>query len=257
MPHQSPTLTYHFQPIVDLMTGELSHHEALLRLLPLNDLPARFLEGLEGGWLAGLDLYAPHWAVDWLARTPDLALSVNLSPTSLGHPGFCTEALRVIATTPRPSRLHIELVESQPMDCRKAMRDFLHALRELGCPVALDDVGAGHHLDLSLLDLPISGIKIDGSHVQRMASGDRESREFVATCVAMARDRGMTVTGEFIETTSQRDVALDMGIQYGQGHLFGRPSQQPVSGQPLAAPAPVLPPAVRPTHPAVLHYRHA
>lgn len=254
MPHQSATLTYHFQPIVDLLTGELSHHEALLRLLPLNDLPARFLKGLDGEWLAGLDLFALHWAVDWLARTPELALSVNLSPSSLARPGFCAEALRVIATTPTRSRLHIEIVESEPMDCRKAMRDFLYAMRELGCPVALDDVGAGHHLDLSLLQLPLSGIKIDGSLIQRMASGDRESRTFVASCVAIARDRGLTVTGEFIETAGQRDLALEMGIQYGQGHLFGRPSPQPVFGQRLAAQAPVLPLALLPSP---LHYRHA
>lgn len=227
MPPSLRPLTYHYQPIVDMVAGHLSHHEALLRLLPLHNLPPRFLEMMDVCRLAELDRLALQAACTRLAQDPVLVLAVNMSPSSIARPDFCAETLRQVAGLARPEQLHIEITESHPIVNRPFLHAFLADLRALGCPVALDDVGAGHNLDLSLLSLPLTAIKIDGSHIQKMAAGDRQSLAFVTACVGMAEERGLTVTGEFIETPQQRDIALRVGIRHGQGYLFGRATRQP------------------------------
>lgn len=220
-------LTYHYQPIIDMVTGRLSHYEALLRLMPLEDLPPRFLDRLDSHSLGQMDLFALRHAVTLLKRDPALALSINMTPSSIALPGFCSEALLLVSGITAPQRLIIEITETHQITCLKQMRLFLTALQDIGCITSLDDVGSGFAQDLSLLDLPLNAIKIDGSHIQNLGDPDGMSHRFVSTCIAMARDRGLSVTAEFIETTAQRDLVLGMGIRYGQGFLFGRATRQP------------------------------
>ena len=103
-------------------------------------------------------------------------------------------------------------------------------MRELGCRFALDDFGAGFSSFYFLKRFDVDYLKIDGSFVRELASDDA-SRLFVRALCDVARGLNKQVVAEWVENQAVMDILVEMGVQYGQGHLFARP---------MAFPAPVV-----------------
>jgi diguanylate cyclase (GGDEF)-like protein/PAS domain S-box-containing protein len=226
-------LRLHYQPGVDLESGEVVTAEALMRWAhPKRGLivPDRFLRVAEetglivplGAWVVG---EACWQLADWQARpeTAHLHLSVNLSARELTHPDLVSSVLECVRESGiDPGALTIEVTESTAMaDGDTGFR----ALRDLsgeGIRVAIDDFGTGYSSLEQLRRMPVDIVKVDRSFVSGMAA-DSTDREVVAAVVGMCRALNLVVVAEGIETPEQAEVLRELGCDIGQGFLFAKP----------------------------------
>jgi EAL domain-containing protein (putative c-di-GMP-specific phosphodiesterase class I) len=100
------------------------------------------------------------------------------------------------------------------------------AFRALGVPMCLDDFGAGAAAFRYLREFQIDFVKIDGAYVQRAPLGPRE-RSFITSMVDLAAAVGARVIAEMVETEEEAQLMRVLGVEFGQGWLFGRPGRLP------------------------------
>lgn len=223
----------HYQPIVSLVSGQVRGFEALLRwqhpergLL----LPADFLElAEETGQLALIGRWALEQACRqtkaWQAAAPAgalLCLSVNLSPKQFSQPGLVDQVASALAETGlEPARLCLEITEAVITEGAAGL-ETLRRLDELGVQLHVDDFGAGC-LPLGLLHrLPLDALKIDRQFTLGLNGPGGEARAIVRTIVLLARELGLAVVAQGIETAEQADYLKSLACEFGQGFLFGK-----------------------------------
>ncbi|MDZ4074784.1 MAG: EAL domain-containing protein [Hylemonella sp.] len=224
-------LTLHFQPQVDLRDGRLEGAEALLRWHDpvLGQVrPDRFIPLAEAN---GLILPLSDWVLEtacqqiaaWQRAGTPLRLSVNVSAHQL-HQGQLADKVRatLLSTGAHAHWLELEITESVAMTQPRQALEQLNALVELGCTVSLDDFGTGYSSLAYLKTLPVSKIKIDQSFV-RDITDDPNDDVIVQTIIGMARNLGLDVIAEGVETEAQRDRLSLYGCNTCQGYLFHRP----------------------------------
>lgn len=219
-------LVLHYQPVVDLGTGQVVGHEALVRwqhperglLLPGTFLPT----AQEAGLGVALGTAVVGQAVAHLARTGGGGwVSVNVSGDQLADGGFGTRLLAELQRTGvPPGRLVIELTESSLVDSGTRIRHELTELSGVGVPVLLDDFGTGTSPLSHLRDLPVNGVKLDMSFAAGIPEDPAAARVSRALG-ALARELGMTTIATGIETNEQAEFMRSSGWQFGQGWLFG------------------------------------
>ena len=155
-----------------------------------------------------------------------LTLSVNVSVHQLHDPGFVEQVRQVLAETGAdPGRLKLEVTESAlAKDIEEVISKMLQ-LRAHGVTFALDDFGTGYSSLAYLKRLPMDQLKIDRSFVRDVIT-DPSDATLVRTIVSLAREFGVAVIAEGVETEDQRDFLAAVGCHGFQGYFFGRP--QPV-----------------------------
>lgn len=243
-------LVPHYQPVVDMVSGEILGLEALLRwdhptdgLLP----PASFLPALtDSGLLAPVTRMVLDHALttrSTLAQVlplhPEFRMGVNIAPAQLSDPGFhelVIDALRAHRTA--GCGLLLELTEDQRLGDLDLAKRQLRTLRDAGVMVFLDDFGVGWSNLQRALELPITGLKIDGSLIGG-SERDERAGALVRAALGIAGDLELMSVAEGVETEPMRDRLLAMGFQYGQGWLFGRPTAAPNLLEMLSAPVEV------------------
>ncbi len=224
-----------FQPVVGLGDRAIHHYEALLRPLPAigGSLPQTtqdfvvFAEAV--GLTEDLDCAVADLALAAVQASPASSVAVNVSGLSIQSSGFIerfTSLLGGAAAPPAPGQMLVELTETAEIDDLAAAASNIAALRAAGVPVCLDDFGAGAAGFAYLREFGVDYVKIDGLYVQRAPTGARE-RGFVASMVELATAAGAKVVAEMIETEEQARLMQDLGTQFGQGWLFGRPGLLP------------------------------
>ncbi len=225
---EADQLHLHYQPIVDLETGDVVGAEALARwdhprlgAVP----PDRFVAVAEAEGLTGrLDRWAVCRALDEAARlVPATAyVAVNLSARTLSDPELDTWVGAAAQDAGvAPERVVLEVTESATMaDPRTAAR-VLEDLRSRGFRIAVDDFGTGHSSLAYLRRLPVSTLKVDRSFVTELTT-DAGARAITASVVDLARTIGLTVVAEGVETPEQVDVLRRLGASSGQGWLWSR-----------------------------------
>lgn len=223
----------HYQPIVDLETGEWRAVEALLRwahpvrgLVPPGDfLPIATECGMSLDLGRGVIREACR-ALPQLRRDtglPDLALSINLSAAEVLVPGTGQALLEQLAAVDvSPTAVTIEVTESVFMLDLERAAGALGAIRSHGVAIGLDDFGTNFSSLSWLRELPIDIVKIDRSFVAGMTR-DRRDLSIVRSIVDLAHSLGLSVVAEGIESENQRSVLRGMGVEKGQGFLFSRP----------------------------------
>ncbi|HEX8463927.1 MAG TPA: EAL domain-containing protein [Abditibacterium sp.] len=222
-----------YQPIVSLETRKISGFEALVRWRhPERGLvsPAQFIPlAEETGLILPLDLLVLRRACaqlqQWQQEFPRLALSMsaNLSSQQFDRSDFSTEIERILrATELPPSSLKLEITEGVLMDNPQKAASVLHRLRERGIRLALDDFGTGYSSLSYLHNFPLDTLKIDQSFVRRIEPNGG-NLEIVRTIVALARNLGMDVVAEGVETADQMQQLAALGCDFGQGYLFSKP----------------------------------
>jgi len=223
-------LGLHYQPIVDLRTGRISGVEALLRWLH----PER-------GWIApgdfvhtaeetGLILQIGRRALAeacrqlkaWQAATPaagELCVSVNLSVRQFSQADLVEQVAAAVAESGvDPELIRLEITESVVVENLEAAAATLKRLRALGVHVYLDDFGTGYSSLSSLHRLPIDALKVDRSFVSRIGEGGGE--QMVGTVATLARNLGVSVVAEGVETRAQLAALRALGCEFAQGFLF-------------------------------------
>ena len=136
------------------------------------------------------------------------------------------EEMRAVIGLPEDGRLLVELTETSEIDDLGAATTTLAQLRERGIKVCLDDFGAGAAGFRYLQQLPVDFVKIDGAFVQAAEHGAR-GRGMVASMVELAASVGARTVAEMIETEEQATLMRELGVEHGQGWLFGRPGGLP------------------------------
>jgi diguanylate cyclase (GGDEF)-like protein/PAS domain S-box-containing protein len=221
-------LNFHFQPVLHIASGEISHYEALIRLdLPDHGkvLPMAFIPALE---TTGEMHLIDHWvilnAIRLLGRYPGLKkLAINLSAQAFDDEEFIPrieEALRNEQVD--PSRVIFELTESASLANISLTQEMIARLQTLGCAFSVDDFGTGFSTFSYLKQFPANSIKIDGSFIRNLGS-DSVNQALVRSIHEVARTLGKETIAEFVETEEDLNILRDMGIDYAQGYYIGRP----------------------------------
>jgi EAL domain-containing protein (putative c-di-GMP-specific phosphodiesterase class I) len=122
-----------------------------------------------------------------------------------------------------PSRLQLEITESRIVADMRRARNALDQIRALGVKIAIDDFGTGFSSLSQLQQLPIDEIKIDRSFVTRMEV-NRNDAVLVRSIIELARNLGLRVTAEGVETESIQTSLRQLGCDYAQGFYIGRPA---------------------------------
>jgi EAL domain-containing protein (putative c-di-GMP-specific phosphodiesterase class I) len=227
-------LTVHYQPLIDLQDGFIAEVEALVRSHhPVHGLvsPAEFIPlAEESGLIVPLGRWVLNQACrqmrEWLTRYPSspLVMAVNLSGRQLDDPRLIADVRAALAQHQiEPERLKLEITESVAIADTPATRRVLRELKDLGVQLAIDDFGSGNSALRYLQHFPIDTLKIDRSFVEGLGT-DPRSLGLLRGIVAFAKNIGMSVTGEGVETSDQSDCLRSLGCDRAQGFLFARPS---------------------------------
>ncbi|OAI24470.1 EAL domain-containing protein [Methylomonas koyamae] len=157
------------------------------------------------------------------SKTRHLHLAVNVSPRQFRKADFVDSVVRILRETGiDPSQLKLELTESLVLDDIEDTVVKMQALRGIGVRFSMDDFGTGNSSLSNLRKLPIAQLKIDRSFVRDILD-DPDDTVIVQTIIAMAKNLGMDVIAEGVETEAQRAFLEMHGCDAFQGYLFGKP----------------------------------
>jgi EAL domain-containing protein (putative c-di-GMP-specific phosphodiesterase class I)/ActR/RegA family two-component response regulator len=213
-----------FQPIVDLVSGEVVGFEALSRFQSDPPRPPNewFADAASVGLGPELEVHALRRALLELDRVPeDRYVSVNLSPETV----VTGRLAEVLAGLPA-DRVVLELTEHVAVDDYEQFTEAVADLREQGMRIAVDDAGAGFASFRHILRLCPDLIKLD-LELTRAIDRDPRQRALASALVSFATNVGATQVAEGLETRQQLDTAAEIGIRYGQGYHLGRPAPLP------------------------------
>ncbi len=222
----------HYQPKVNLRTGQIFGVEALIRwdhpekglLPPLDFLP--FAENSE------LIIRLGDWVLDealrqlsaWKKEGIDIGVSVNVASEQLHEPNFCRKLREAISRygNLHPSCLELEILESTALQDIQLVKKVLNDCKALGVMLSLDDFGTGYSSLAYLRHLPVDTLKIDQSFVRDMID-DREDLATIEGVISLARIFKRDLIAEGVETKEHGSLLLQMGCERGQGYGIARP----------------------------------
>ncbi|WP_307307927.1 putative bifunctional diguanylate cyclase/phosphodiesterase [Pseudarthrobacter enclensis] len=228
---QDDQLTLHFQPKINLATGEVSSAEALVRwehpvlgLLQPDAFLKRFDEmGLMPALTGVVLAQALDQAAVWAARDQPISVAVNLSASSIMDSKLPDQvAAMTLARGLSPSALIVEITEDVLVADRDRARTVLAALREMGVRIAVDDFGKGYSSLSYLRELPIDELKLDKSFILTMMD-DARATALVASTIELAHSLGLEMTAEGVEDEEALQALTDYGCDLAQGYLMSRP----------------------------------
>ncbi|MHB1098233.1 MAG: EAL domain-containing protein [Burkholderiales bacterium] len=221
----------HYQPQVDLNTGELVGAEALIRLEMNGEtmMPVRFIAVAEevglidqiGAWaMREACEEAKRWKEGGLSRK-GIRVGVNLSVKQVSDK-LADNVMRVLGETGLPAHLlDLEITESFILAGNKAMR-IIEEIRKQGVTLSIDDFGVGYSCLSYLKDLPFDTIKIDRSFVKDLGREGNLGQAVVEGIILIARKMGIRTLAEGIETDRQAVILRELGCTAGQGYLYAR-----------------------------------
>jgi EAL domain-containing protein (putative c-di-GMP-specific phosphodiesterase class I) len=175
-----------------------------------------------------------------------LTVAVNVSGRSLGSDLFAGLVQRELAQHPGlAGRLALEITESAEIKDLSRLDGIIQRIRQRGFEVCLDDFGAGSASFQYLRALKVDWVKIDGLYVRRVLKDNRD-RAMIESLVELCRKLGVRTVAEQIEMVEEATALRRLGVELGQGWLFGKPTDLPSYRPPLDLPvAEPSPPRVR------------
>jgi EAL domain-containing protein (putative c-di-GMP-specific phosphodiesterase class I) len=223
-----------YQPIVSLGTGKLGGFEALLRWVhPERGVlsPSEFIPvAEETGLIVPLGLWMLReacsqmqaWNAEFPAETP-LFVSVNLSGKQFGQPDIREQVRLTLRDTELdPRALWLEITESALMGDVKSAAEKLWSIKTLNVRLQVDDFGTGYSSLSYLSRFPLDGLKIDRSFMIQPGHRSQDA-EIVRTIAELARNLGIEVMAEGVETAEQLQQLRELQCAYGQGFYFSKP----------------------------------
>ena len=225
-------LRLHFQPKVNMRTGEIAGAEALVRwqhpergLLP----PSEFIPLVED---VGLVIPIGEWAIDVACRQcaewnaaglGEIPIAVNLASTHLREralPGLVARAIEQHGVS--PGCLEIEVTESILLADAAVSGEIADELNRMGVRLSIDDFGTGYSSLSYLKRLPIASLKIDRSFVRDIVS-DPDDEAIVSAIIALAHSLKLRVVAEGVETEAQLSMLRARHCDEYQGYLTSKP----------------------------------
>jgi len=222
----------HYQPKINLRTGEITGAEALIRWThptrgPVS--PAQFIPVAED---CGLILPIGQWVLreackqarEWVAAGLPLAtMAVNISSMEFRDDNFLQSVFAILKETGLdPKSLELELTESVLMKRAESAASVLKTLRARGVQIAVDDFGTGYSSLSYLRKFPIDALKIDQSFVRQITTA-RDDTTIVTAVISMGRSLKLRVVAEGVETQEELDFLRAHQCDEAQGYFFSRP----------------------------------
>ncbi len=224
--------TVFYQPQIDVISGKIMGTEALLRWSnpALGDVsPIEFIPIAEQtGLIVPIGQFALTEAlqktVEWQNKfDPDFHIAVNLSPRQFRDPDLVNYIEKnILESGLSGGSLALEITEGVLMSGHTFISDALDALSRLGVNIVMDDFGTGYSSLSYLRRYPFDVLKIDQSFVKDITE-DRADRELISATIAMAHGLNLKVVAEGVETEEQLAFLKQLGCDYAQGYLFGKP----------------------------------
>jgi EAL domain-containing protein (putative c-di-GMP-specific phosphodiesterase class I) len=219
-----------FQPVVQLSTGKAHHHEVLVRFESGEESPFALIQMAEQfDLIEELDHAIVHQTVKRLksAKDKDLRLAANISGRTITSEAFVQHVTTLLKDTPSAKgRLIFEVTESSAIDDLPRANRHIQALRKMGSLVCLDDFGAGAASLQYLQQLTLDIVKIDGRYVRDLAAGGRDAA-MVRHIVQLCADLKVRTVAEMVETPEIEEIVRQVGVDFAQGWLYGRPADRP------------------------------
>jgi EAL domain-containing protein (putative c-di-GMP-specific phosphodiesterase class I) len=219
-----------YQPVVDLVSGEVVGVEALARWRRAPGVvepPSVFIPVAEkSDLILDVDLAVLRRAftdlATWQVDRPQFWVSTNLSVRHLTQDGWLDRLQEASAGSGvDPTTVILELTETAAPTDEGASRAVVDGMRDLGFHVWFDDFGSGWSALSDLSRFTVDGIKIDRSYADQL--GTKSGEVVIAALVSAATELGLSVTIEGIETPAQYERARNLGCHFGQGYLWSRP----------------------------------
>ena len=221
----------YYQPLVDLRSGAIVGAEVLMRwrkadgsivppalFIPLAESSGLILDMTQALMIAARDEFGSAFG-----QRPRVKIGFNLTADHFNDETIVEEVREIFAASPiRMSQIVLEFTERQPLDDLDMARRVIAALQELGCKVAIDDVGTGHGGLSYMLKLGVNYIKIDKMFVDAIGT-ERYSTTIIETLIDLARNMRMEIFAEGVETFEQVKYLRERGIFLAQGYAFAPP----------------------------------
>ena len=222
-----------FQPVVSLNGRAVHHFEALLRPVFASGSAIQttqdfvtFAESV--GLSEELDWAVMQQAVAAQAASSGASVAVNVSGLSMQSASFREQLTRLLRGKVKPGGLLVELTETADIDDIASAAACIAELRSMGVAVCIDDFGAGSAAFRYLREFRVDYVKLDGAYVSGAPNNARE-HGFLLSMIELANFVGAKVIAETIEREDEAAMMLELGVEYGQGWLFGRPGSLPGS----------------------------
>jgi diguanylate cyclase (GGDEF)-like protein len=245
----------HYQPKVDLATGQINGVEALLRwthpelgvLPPMEFIPLAEETGLIvpiGRWVLR-EACAQNMAWQRRGLRP-VSMAVNLSPRQFADEHLLADIDKALAASGMPAvLLQLEVTESMVMRNVSRAIKVLDAIQGRGVRLAIDDFGTGYSSMSLMKQFPIDTIKIDRSFVRDLPN-DSEDRAIAQAIISMGKALGMTVIAEGVETIDQQAFLRNHACDEMQGFLFSKPVPPQQLAELLRSPQLLVAPPLQP-----------
>ena len=231
---ENDTVFYQLQPQFD-MEHKLRGFEALARMKDADGnfiSPGEFIPVAEKvGLVDKVDgivfRKAALFIGDIIKRTnADIVLSVNVCVRHLMKNDFLDEVKNVLSESGLPAeRLEVEITESIMIDSAEKALRCIEKLKEMGVKIAIDDFGTGYSSLSYLNNFPANLLKIDKSFIDKMNTSD-SSKQYVAAIISIGHIMGFDVISEGVEDDAQLETLKDIGCDFVQGFIWGRPLPQ-------------------------------
>ncbi len=215
-----------FQPIVEIETKKIVKYEALVRLRDKDNIyyPNQFLPNIQFTTLYTLLTQKVLAIVLDKIKTTGNHISLNLSFSDIMDNKIYNNILETLSSHQQlAKKLTIELLETEALEQKELIAQRLHELKQLGVTIAIDDFGSGYSNFTIFQELPIDILKIDGILIKHIAD-DRISRSIVGAIAQFTQNIGIETIAEFVENEQIVQILKDLGIRYGQGYYFSKPT---------------------------------
>jgi diguanylate cyclase len=246
-------LVLHYQPQLDLRTGEIIAVESLLRwmhprlgIIP----PAEFLPlAEEAGLMRSITALALTDSLAqcaaWRRAGKHLSVAVNISPVNLLDPGFITLVRDLLDSHQVPAEaLVLEITETTAITHFESSRSVIQELQGIGIMVSIDDFGAGFTSLGHLSNLAVRELKLDRVFIAALGGDDRgRALDLIRATIELGHALGLRIVAEGIEDSATLELLSDLGCDLGQGYYISMP--KPASLLTLAPADPAEPPRPR------------
>lgn len=228
------SLTSHFQPIVDLRSSEIYAYEALSRGVN-NDGTLMYPDQL----FSKSGRNDMNFVLDRLCRESALKTAatkkikqkvfINFIPTSIYDPEYCLQSTVKWANQLEfdPKNIVFEVVETEQVEDKVHLRKILEFYRAQGFLIALDDVGEGYSGLNNLIDIKPDIIKVDRNVIMDI-DRDKLKQSVYKALYNLAKENGITVLAEGIETKEELEFIQSIGVDLAQGYYFAKPQAEPI-----------------------------
>jgi diguanylate cyclase (GGDEF)-like protein len=251
-------LVLHYQPQLDLSTGEILTVEALVRwqhpqlglIPPLKFLPLAEEAGLMGALTTRVLSKALEQCAAWRRSGREISVAVNISATNLVDPGFAELVGELLDSYELPGdALVIELTETTVITDFERSKLVIEELHALGLIVSIDDFGSGFTSLAHLSSLAVHELKLDRVFITGLGTGEQRDRDLqlVRATIDLGHTMGLRVVAEGIEDSATLELLSQLGCDIAQGYYISKPRP----AEELSFRAHTEPPALAPLAPTI------